>query len=98
MWVTLRQRGARSIKVTKVKGHTTEEQVEDGKVKREDKEGNDEADRAANRGVEEHTEGLEEFARWIYRRHKKYVGVVAEIQQIPGITPAGLKKKEHKKR
>ena len=43
-------RSARSVKVSKVKGHATDAMVAQGKVGREDKEGNDAADIAADFG------------------------------------------------
>ena len=43
-------RGPWSIAVTKVKGHATAEEVENGKVQEEDKKGNDKADDAATCG------------------------------------------------
>ncbi len=46
----VRYRSARSIRVSKVKGHATDLMVAEGKVRREDKDGNDAADVAANFG------------------------------------------------
>ena len=43
-------RSAQSVKVSKVKGHATDAMVAEGKVRREDKEGNDAADVAADFG------------------------------------------------
>ena len=43
-------RSARSVRVSKVKGHATDAMVAEGKVRREDKEGNDAADIAADFG------------------------------------------------
>ena len=40
-------RGPDTVRVTKVKGHTTEADVEQGRVRMEDRLGNDEADTAA---------------------------------------------------
>ena len=47
----VRQRGPNSAKVTKVKGHATEEMVQQGKVKAEEKKGNDHADEAVDAGA-----------------------------------------------
>ena len=41
------------MKVPKVKGHATNEMVAEGKVREEDKEGNDISDKAADKGAEE---------------------------------------------
>ena len=46
-----KQRGPRSVKITKVKGHATQEMVDEGNVRAEDKEGNDKADEAADMGA-----------------------------------------------
>ena len=43
-------RSARSVRVSKVKGHATDAMVSEGKVRREDKDGNDAADIAADFG------------------------------------------------
>ena len=43
-------RGPWSVWLSKVKGHATQEQVERGAVKAEDKEGNDLSDEAAGEG------------------------------------------------
>ena len=39
------------MKASKVKGHATEEMVEQGKVRRKDKEGNDISDEGADKGA-----------------------------------------------
>ena len=44
----VRQRGPNSVKITNVKGHATEEMAQQGKVKAEEKKGNDYADEAAD--------------------------------------------------
>ena len=46
----VRYRSASSVRVSKVKGHATDAMIVDGKVRREDKEGNDAADIAADFG------------------------------------------------
>ena len=46
-------KGPRSVRVTKVKGHATDEMVNEGRVKPEDKAGNDVADKAADKGAEQ---------------------------------------------
>ena len=71
-----------SVKVTEVKGHAPEKQAQGGEVERKDKEGNDKADEAANRGVQEHTRGLKELLKWLNKRHGKYVEVLEDIQRM----------------
>ena len=81
-WQLVRARGANTVKVTKVKGHATEQQVEEGKVRTEDKEGNDNADQAADQGVNQHARGLRGMVEWIQQRQKKYIEVMSEIQAM----------------
>ena len=50
-WSILQCRGARSIKVSRVKGHAKEEHIERGEANRVDKEGNDEAHCCSLRGL-----------------------------------------------
>ena len=47
----IRSKNPRSVDVKKMKGHATEQDVEEGHVKKEDKHGNDEADVIANEGA-----------------------------------------------
>ena len=47
----VKQRGPKSVRIAKVKGHATQEMVDEGKVRAEDKEGNDKADEAADMGA-----------------------------------------------
>ena len=81
-WRALRSRGSKSIKVTKVKGHATKEQVEEGKVRIEDKIGNDKADLAATAGVDEHVQWLRELTAWLHMRQRAYIGVMADIHNM----------------
>ena len=46
-------KGPKNVKLSKVKGHGTNEMVEEGKVEKKDKEGNDVSDQAADKGAEE---------------------------------------------
>ena len=63
-------RGASSLRVKKVKGHATEDHISKGEATRGDKEGNDRADAAATKGVEEHGIGKLPFLEWIAHRQK----------------------------
>ena len=49
----IRKKGSRAVKFPKAKGHATKKMVEEGRVRPEDKDGNDEADTAATRAVRE---------------------------------------------
>ena len=46
----VKQRGPHSVWITKVKGHATQEIVDEGKVEEEEKKGNDDSDKAAGMG------------------------------------------------
>ena len=50
----IKQKGHLAVKLTKVKGHATEEHIKEGISKQRDKEGNDYADQNADRGVNDH--------------------------------------------
>ena len=49
-------KGPWSVWATKVKGHATDEDVDLGKVRTEDKQGNDHADKAADKGANDEQE------------------------------------------
>ncbi len=61
----IQARGPHSIMVSKVKGHSTDQQVADGTVRTEDKQGNDTADAAAEAGVDAHQPGHMGFMAWM---------------------------------
>ncbi len=62
-----------------VKGRATQAQVEQGKVKKEDKEGNDEADKTAKDGLKMHGEGLIKVAGWLASEHEWYTRFVRDV-------------------
>ena len=68
----LRYRSARSVKVSKVKGHATDRMVAEGKVRREDKEGNDAADVAADIGRLRQPEAVIDARRNLLRVKKEW--------------------------
>ena len=47
-------KGVEAVDITKVKGHATDEAVFAGTIRAEDKEGNDDADRGADKGSGKH--------------------------------------------
>ena len=91
-------KGPRSVKVIKVKGHTTNE-VEEGKIKREEKEGNDASDIAADRGAEK-TELTAAVLGFVYaRRHTFYKILMARVQAfIIKVRKAESEKREKKRK
>ena len=93
-WVMLKQRGMGTVRVTKVKGHATEEHVQQGLVQEMHKQGNDQADSAATCGVQATGHGKIQYMIWVKKRHRAYMDFVAKIQKL---TAAVLKlDKEHR--
>ena len=78
----VKQRGPETVKITKVKGHATEEMVEQGKVEAEDKAGNDMADQAADQGATKSQGRLQVFASLYAWRQGRYRKMMARIQQF----------------
>ena len=76
----VRQRGPKSAKITKVKGHATEEMVQQGKVKAEEKRGNDHVDEAADAGATKSQGRLKIFGELYSRRHECYRKLMAQVQ------------------
>ena len=72
-------KGKHAIKITKVKGHATEEMVVAGKVLKQDKEGNDASDEAADRGVEQHGNDLLELSNYLAETQADYGTFVEQI-------------------
>ena len=77
MWGATLIRGPEAHCITKVKGHATAADVEKQLATQEDKEGNDEADDCATRGVK--TLGLTNVTLWLARRHEAYIGLMERI-------------------
>ena len=76
----IKQRGPRSAIITKVKGHATEEMVQQGKVKEEEKKGNDRADEAADVGATKSQGRLQCFGELYSWRHMCYRKFIAKMQ------------------
>ena len=69
-------KGPKSVSYKKVKGHATEEMVASGKATREDKEGNDEADSAADRGSNNEQSSLYTLTKMLAARHARLAATV----------------------
>lgn len=52
-WAATLLRGPNTLKLTNVKGHTTLKDLVDGKISKEDRDGNGQADTAADAGTQE---------------------------------------------
>ncbi len=63
----------RSIRITKVRGHVKQSQVDDGTHRQCDKKGNDRADHAADLATQMHGEDIVSVATILHKRHSKYV-------------------------
>ena len=97
-WQAIHTRGLANQDLRKVKGHATEEDVQQGRSTACDKEGNDRSDKNADRGVEQLAgEGLVTVGRWVANRQDQYKKFVARIHRmIAAVTKA--EKEERKKR
>ena len=81
----LRYRSSASVKVSKVKGHATVAMVADGRVRREDKEGNDAADIAADFGRLRQPGGVIDARRNLLRVRKRVVSYrMLVLHQVHG--------------
>ena len=77
----VRERGPESVVITKVKGHATQQMVDEGKVEKDEKEGNDQADEAAEAGATKSQGRVQKFAEAYSWRHGQYRKLMARIQQ-----------------
>ncbi len=72
-------KGPTAIRISKVKGHATEADIEEGKVIRQHREGNDKADLAAKKGIQKHGEDFVKLAGWFATRHQRYISPIMDI-------------------
>ena len=75
------QRGPWSVTITKVKGHATQEMVDEGKVEEEEKKGNDGSDEAADLGATESQGKVAKFAGLYSWRHQLYRKMMMRVQK-----------------
>ena len=68
---SVKAKGVGTVGLTKVKGHATNEMVAEGSVQKDDKEGNDMADDAANKGAIDMQKDLADVAAAYAARHKE---------------------------
>ena len=68
--------------LTKVKGHATDEQVQEGTVPEEQKIGNDFSDEAAGKGSKDEQEELVAVAALYGRRNVKYRECINRVQRL----------------
>ncbi len=72
-------KGPHSIRITKVKGHITQSQVDEGVYRSCDKQGNDAADHAADVAVETHGKDLMSVAKIFHKRHQQYSQLMVKV-------------------
>ncbi len=72
-------KGWKSIRITKVKGHATHQQVAEGAIRSCDKIGNDEADRAADIAVQTHGKDVVGIAKILHHRHFLYTRFMQKV-------------------
>ena len=82
VWKGLIIKGPDTLRVTKVKGHATDAEVEAGLSTEVHQIGNRRADTAADHGVEGHRPGLVSLAAWCEKRHDAYCIFMAMVQKI----------------
>ena len=100
VWEVVNRREAATIKVSKLKGHATETQVQEEKVPKEETGGNHKADDAAGEGVELMEPGIRSFVNWLQGRQKVYTKLMREIQSasVRVLAEQSSMKDEEKKR
>ena len=74
-------KGTIAINLSKVKGHATQQMVDDGTVLLEDKLGNDKADEAADDGVSLFGEAIVRLGRRFALRHARYTRMLATLME-----------------
>jgi len=78
----VKAKGAEAVRLTKVKGHATEEMVKQGKVKEEHKVGNDFSDEAADIGVEQHGNEFLEASTFFAAKQHEYSVFVKDMHKL----------------
>jgi hypothetical protein len=97
VWIAVLKRGAKNQDLRKVKGHATEQQVQEGQATRADKVGNDKSDDLADDGVRDiGGRGLVKLADWLAKRHDRYTNLMNRIQKM--IATITIAEKEERKK
>ena len=78
----LLQKGCHAVKVSWVKAHTTQEDVQKGITTQARHEGNTRADDLANQGVVQGQEYLVELSKIYHRRHTQYTRFVKDMHDV----------------
>ena len=72
-------KGHSSIRISKVKGHATDDMVREGQVLQQHKDGNDKAEQVAKKGIQKHGEEFVKIAGWYASRHLRYITFLKDI-------------------
>ena len=78
----IRTRGRRTVRVTKVTGHATDVDVDQGRVRLEDKLGNAEADTAADVGRRHQTELLMDAWRSLLEARTHWYPIMQQLHRF----------------
>ena len=79
IWNAIIQKRPQAIKVAKVKGHATEEDVQAGRATEADKMGNAVADSLVGDATRLHGKRLADLAHWLEARHKAYQAFMTSV-------------------
>ena len=82
IWRAILAREPRAIAVTKVKGHATEQDVEEGRVRVGDKIGNDASDKLATDGIQGHGVHIVALSNWLAARHRAYCRFMVQVHMF----------------
>ena len=82
IWRSIISKGPKAIKVAKVKGHASNDDVTDGRVTAADKSGNDVADSLVREATLLHGKRTVDLAYWLEARHNTYKELMAQIQKF----------------
>ena len=78
----IRTRGRDTVRVTKVKGHAEDVYVQQGRVRLLDKQGNDEADNAANLGRRHQSEGQTDAQRRLLGTRSHWYPIMTDLHRF----------------
>ena len=78
----IRTRGQEMVRVTKVKGHAEDVDVQQGRVRLLDKQGNAEADNAADRGRRHQSEVLIDARRRLLGAHSHWYPIMTDLHRF----------------
>ncbi len=75
----VRAKGVHAVRITKVKGHVSQEQVDAQQYRAADKRGNDKADEAADVGTQLYGKNVTETANFFHTRHHRYTNFMLDV-------------------